>query len=104
MIFIDLLQFFGGADGARTRARQAGAGDPRNNITHPDPPKEGVWGREFSPISNKKTRRPSSHLVHAVRTGLEPATPGVTGRYSNQTELPHQMWFPCWGCKCRHLL
>ena len=43
-----------GADGARTRARQAGAGDPRNNITHPDPPKEGVWGREFSPINNKK--------------------------------------------------
>ena len=26
----------------------------------------------------------------AVRTGLEPATLGVTGRYSNQTELPHQ--------------
>jgi hypothetical protein len=25
-----------------------------------------------------------------VRTGLEPATHGVTGRYSNQTELPHQ--------------
>jgi hypothetical protein len=25
----------------------------------------------------------------AVRTGLEPATHGVTGRYSNQTELPH---------------
>ncbi len=25
----------------------------------------------------------------AVRTGLEPATLGVTGRYSNQTELPH---------------
>jgi hypothetical protein len=25
-----------------------------------------------------------------VRTGLEPATLGVTGRYSNQTELPHQ--------------
>ena len=24
----------------------------------------------------------------AERTGLEPATPGVTGRYSNQTELP----------------
>gem|GEM_PF-4458610 len=23
-------------------------------------------------------------------TGLEPATPGVTGRYSNQTELPLQ--------------
>ena len=29
-------------------------------------------------------------ISSAVRTGLEPATPGVTGRYSNQTELPHQ--------------
>ncbi len=28
-------------------------------------------------------------LLYAVRTGLEPATLGVTGRYSNQTELPH---------------
>ena len=26
----------------------------------------------------------------AVRTGLEPATPCVTGMYSNQAELPHQ--------------
>jgi hypothetical protein len=26
----------------------------------------------------------------AVWTGLEPATSGVTGRHSNQTELPHQ--------------
>ena len=25
-----------------------------------------------------------SHLILAERTGLEPATPGVTGRYSNQ--------------------
>ena len=24
----------------------------------------------------------------AERTGIEPATPGVTGRYSNQSELP----------------
>ena len=67
MIFIDLLQFFGGADGARTRARQAGAGDPRNNITHPDPPKEGVWGREFSPISNKK--RDDSQVISFLRCG-----------------------------------
>ena len=67
MIFIDLLQFFGGAYGARTRARQAGAGDPRNNITHPDPPKEGVWGREFSPISNKK--RDDSQVISFLRCG-----------------------------------
>jgi predicted nucleic acid-binding protein len=26
----------------------------------------------------------SSYLMLAERTGLEPATPGVTGRYSNQ--------------------
>ena len=33
----------------------------------------------------------------AVRTGLEPATPCVTGMYSNQAELPHQsiiVWLP----------
>ena len=29
-------------------------------------------------------------LSSAVRTGLEPATPCVTGMYSNQAELPHQ--------------
>ena len=27
----------------------------------------------------------------AVRTGLEPATPCVTGMYSNQAELPHHL-------------
>ena len=26
-----------------------------------------------------------------MRTGLEPATPCVTGMYSNQAELPHQV-------------
>ena len=29
----------------------------------------------------------------AVRTGLEPATPCVTGMYSNQAELPHHVLF-----------
>ena len=29
----------------------------------------------------------------AVRTGLEPVTPCVTGMYSNQTELTHQRFF-----------
>ncbi len=32
---------------------------------------------------NKKAKR-SLAFLSAVRTGLEPATPGVTGRYSNQ--------------------
>ena len=32
----------------------------------------------------------SGFSLLAVRTGLEPATPCVTGMYSNQAELPHQ--------------
>ena len=32
-----------------------------------------------------------SNLLSAVRTRLELATPGVTGRYSKPTELPHQL-------------
>ena len=40
---------------------------------------------------NKKSDEISSDFATlAVWTGLEPATLGVTGRYSNQTELPHQ--------------
>ena len=46
------------------------------------------WDGETTP--NEKRR--SHDLLSAVRTRLELATPGVTGRYSNQTELPHQ-WF-----------
>ena len=38
----------------------------------------------------------------AERTGLEPATPGVTGRYSNQTELPLRSNTAC-GQACRGL-
>ena len=41
----------------------------------------------------------------AVRTGLEPATPCVTGMYSNQAELPFHCFvaisLDC-GCKGRH--
>ena len=32
-------------------------------------------------------------IIEAVRTGLEPATPCVTGTYSNQTELPNRFLF-----------
>ena len=44
-------------------------------------------------INIQKTRKKSfsfaERLFFAVRTGLEPATPCVTGMYSNQAELPH---------------
>ena len=39
---------------------------------------------------NKKVLSDCLGLSFAVRTGLEPATPCVTGMYSNQAELPHQ--------------
>ncbi len=40
------------------------------------------WGR----LEGGKKKKPQIflRLLGAVRTGLEPATPGVTGRYSNQ--------------------
>ena len=31
-------------------------------------------------------------ILYAVRTGLEPVTPCVTGMYSNQAELTHHPW------------
>ena len=54
----------------------------------------------------------ASPLSSAVRTGLEPATPCVTGMYSNQAELPHQEsyfdcsrgLFPDCECKVRMIL
>lgn len=39
---------------------------------------------EESKQSNKKGRTMFALGILAERTGLEPATPGVTGRYSNQ--------------------
>ncbi len=32
-------------------------------------------------------------LKMAERTGLEPATPGVTGRYSNQLNYRSELWW-----------
>ena len=37
-----------------------------------------------SPFSGQGVGTPSLDMLLAERTGLEPATPGVTGRYSNQ--------------------
>jgi hypothetical protein len=35
-------------------------------------------------------------VFKAVRTGLEPATSGVTGRHSNQAELPDLNYWWLW--------
>lgn len=53
MIFIELLQYFGGADGARTRARLAPARVIRD-IPLPSPTLPGGrWGRAFFGIIAK---------------------------------------------------
>ncbi len=38
----------------------------------------------------------------AERTGLEPATPGVTGRYSNQLNYRSEFWWVLTGSNRRH--
>ena len=46
---------------------------------------------------NRNAPHLCERLFVAVRTGLEPATPCVTGMYSNQAELPHHsfgVYFP----------
>ena len=40
-------------------------------------------------LTDSALQQPTTFL--AVRTGLEPATSCVTGRHSNQTELPDQI-------------
>ena len=58
----------------------------------------------------KNEKQPYYKLLFAVRTGLEPATLGVTGRYSNQTELPHHFFnhhfneFPFLKRCCKYIL
>ena len=44
---------------------------------------------------NKKNPKRLLRIFFAVRTGLEPATPCVTGMYSYQAELPHQNVLNC---------
>ncbi len=50
----------------------------------------GEWrfGKEKSP------RKAGFFYFLAERTGLEPATPGVTGRYSNQLNYRSKEWRP----------
>ncbi len=49
------------------------------------PEPAGQCGRGFDPVrQNKKGERSFAFQGLAEWTGLEPATPGVTGRYSNQ--------------------
>src|SRR3989304_4487896 len=43
------------------------------------------------------------HFLVAERTGLEPATPGVTGRYSNQLNYrSRSLWWVLRGSNPRH--
>ena len=81
---------------------------------YPQLPKEGegaAGSRDIENVRQVHKKSPEDfrsfcktlifNILPAVRTGLEPATPGVTGRYSNQTELPHRI-FPERSCKDNH--
>src|SRR5665648_1288108 len=50
-------------------------------------------------IKTKKPQFPEAFL--AVRTGLEPATTGVTGRYSNQLNYHSKVWWVLRGSNPR---
>ena len=55
--------------------------------------RRGSGCRSIETAAKQETESRSKDLnsVSAVRTRLELATPGVTGRYSKPTELPHQL-------------
>ena len=55
------------------------------------PPRGASAARSRRPQNKKGDLTGWSNLLSAVRTRLELATPGVTGRYSKPTELPHQL-------------
>ena len=49
-----------------------------------------------------KSKKPARKQAFAVRTGLEPATLGVTGRYSNQLNYRTNDFY--WVCKYKPLI
>ena len=53
-------------------------------------------------FSNKKQDFYRFRLKLAERTGLEPATPGVTGRYSNQLNYRSESWWALRESNPRH--
>ena len=55
------------------------------------PPRGAGAARSKLPQNKKRSLAGWLNSVSAVRTRLELATPGVTGRYSKPTELPHQL-------------
>ena len=55
------------------------------------PPRGAGIARSRRSQNKKRSLAKWLNSVSAVRTRLELATPGVTGRYSKPTELPHQL-------------
>ena len=68
---------------SRKRSVQKGAVSTKRGERSSLRAQQKIWGeREFAP--SKSLFKFFSSLFLAEWTGLEPATPGVTGRYSNQ--------------------
>ena len=51
-----------------------------------------LYSRSQMPNSKKAFPIGKAFKLVAERTGLEPATPGVTGRYSNQLNYRSAIW------------
>jgi hypothetical protein len=54
-----------------------------------------LWAAPRRGSPKKKPPLPVALELVAERTGLEPATPGVTGRYSNQLNYRSTRWLRC---------
>lgn len=58
-----------------------------------------MWAETYLFIGQKK--RAFRRVMMAEWTGLEPATPGVTGRYSNQLNYHSISWWVLQGSNLR---
>ena len=56
------------------------AGEPDASVIDADQAHGRLWGRLWGKTKKRPVRRFVAQLL-AERTGLEPATPGVTGRF-----------------------
>src|SRR5205807_300109 len=54
-----------------------------------------IWEISIKSTLGKLKAAPNEVLAGAERTGFEPATPGVTGRYSNQLNYRSELGVEC---------
>ena len=103
-----LVNRMDGNDSGRRGLRRPGACAPlrRANLLRADLSNPIIYcrGFEFAPLQTTKKAEPprgGPAFFVAEWTGLEPATPGVTGRYSNQLNYHSITWWVLTGSNRR---